>query len=248
MTASSFPAVAVRDDAGRLSAWRYEGAADAVGGVVEFPVVSAEEASRAAGEAAQAERIERRRDDCFGGRFVSYTAATFGRLASDIPKAARDAAEGYAAGFDRVHANGAGLVLFGGYGTGKTYLAACVCNAVIKAGWAARMRTVGDLIDAANATRGGLSRVLEDLTAKKPLVVIDDLGGERSSDYMGEQVFAIMDWLVSTRTPRIVTCNLTRQQLERPDARSARVIDRVKWFAQIVHVNGRNYRQGGLHV
>ena len=243
MSAASLPPVKVYDETGRLIAYRYdrEGAED-----VEFPVVYADELESGMSVQTARETVRRRRQECFSGRYTAYRNATFSTLAPDMPKAARAACEEFAAEFTDMQATGAGLVLFGGYGVGKTYLACAVANAVIDARGAAHIVTASDLMAAGKAEKGGLAAVLRQMTARtpRPLVVLDDLGSERGTDYMSEQVFDIVDWLVSTRTPRIVTGNFTQTQLARPDQTAARVIDRVKWRSRLVEVKGVNRRQG----
>lgn len=60
------------------------------------------------------------------------------------------------------------------------------------------------------------------------LLVIDDLGVERDSDYAAEQVFSIIDARTRSKLPLIVTTNLTIEELKKPDTRkNARIYDRI---------------------
>lgn len=131
----------------------------------------------------------------------------------------------YAARWDEMEKKNIGLLLWGGVGTGKTFAAHCVCNELIS-----RPEPVAACITS-------LSRVLNtgyDKTEviqriqRTPLVVFDDLGAERSSEYALETVFLLVDERYRTRRPLIVTTNLTLDELKNPhDIDRKRIYDRV---------------------
>ena len=61
-----------------------------------------------------------------------------------------------------------------------------------------------------------------------PLLIIDDLGVERNSEFAREQVFNIIDSRYRSQLPMIVTTNLTVDELKNPaDLARARIYDRV---------------------
>ena len=61
-----------------------------------------------------------------------------------------------------------------------------------------------------------------------PLVVFDDLGAERSSEYALENVFMMVDERYRARKPLIVTSNLTLNELKNPQGMDRkRIYDRI---------------------
>lgn len=60
------------------------------------------------------------------------------------------------------------------------------------------------------------------------MLIIDDLGVERSSEYALEQVYNVVDSRYLSRLPFIVTTNLTLNELKKPlDLARARIYDRI---------------------
>lgn len=79
------------------------------------------------------------------------------------------------------------------------------------------------------------------------LLIIEDLGAERETDYALEQIYSIIDARYRSRKPLIVTINLTLQEMKRyasgSDLRYARIYDRVLQMCQPVAFIGKNFRQ-----
>ena len=76
------------------------------------------------------------------------------------------------------------------------------------------------------------------------LLIIDDLGSERSSSYMMENVFQVIDRRVCSGKPMIITTNLTVQEMrETQNLDEKRIYDRVLEYCQPICVKGENYRR-----
>ena len=61
-----------------------------------------------------------------------------------------------------------------------------------------------------------------------PLLIIDDFGMERGTEYGLEQVYNVIDSRYRSRKPLIVTTNLTLEELQHPeDTAHARIYDRL---------------------
>ena len=76
------------------------------------------------------------------------------------------------------------------------------------------------------------------------LLIIDDFGVERSSEFALEQVFNIIDGRTRARLPLIVTTNLTLQQIQNPpDTAHARIYDRLLEMCAPVRFTGGNFRR-----
>ena len=73
----------------------------------------------------------------------------------------------------------------------------------------------------------GRNQYIEDLN-RYDILVIDDLGAERKSEYMQEMVTNIIDSRYRSGLPMIITTNLSSEEIKRPDNISfARIYDRL---------------------
>jgi DNA replication protein DnaC len=114
---------------------------------------------------------------------------------------------------------GTGLWLSGDVGTGKTTLAMLVSSAAVEAGRSvaiyslprllARIRRTYD----ADATEDSFLSFFERLTSVD-LLHIDDLGAEKRSDWVLEQLYAIVDERYESERAMVVTTNLDEAALE----------------------------------
>ena len=60
------------------------------------------------------------------------------------------------------------------------------------------------------------------------LLILDDLGAERKSEYMQEQVYNIIDARYKSGLPMIITTNLTAEEMKKPsDLGNSRIYDRI---------------------
>ena len=76
------------------------------------------------------------------------------------------------------------------------------------------------------------------------LLIIDDLGVERSTEYAMEQMFFIIDSRYRSRRPMIVTTNLTLDSLQNPlDTAHARIYDRLLEMCAPILFTGENFRR-----
>ena len=85
--------------------------------------------------------------------------------------------------------------------------------------------------------------VLESLN-RYSLLVLDDLGAERSTEYMQEIVYNIVDWRYRSGKPMIVTTNLTGEQMKATDnIQLQRIYDRIFERCLPIEVNGQSRRK-----
>lgn len=130
-----------------------------------------------------------------------------------------------------------GLLLFGSVGTGKTFTAACIANALLEQGVPVVMTSLVKLID------GGSDELCSRMSAID-LLILDDLGAERSTDYALEKVYNVVDSRYRAGLPVIYTTNLTLEELKHPaDIRLARIYDRVLERCFPVEFRGVSHRK-----
>ena len=163
-------------------------------------------------------RIETLRAD--GIRDKSLTACRFdtATMSEEIVKCKR-----YADAWDDMRRENNGLLLWGNTGNGKTFAAACIANELIDRGIPAMITSFPRILNAGYDKKGIIEQV-----HYYPLMVIDDLGAERSSEYAMETVYTVIDERYKAKKPLIVTTNLTLDELCRPkDMTYQRIYDRI---------------------
>ena len=147
----------------------------------------------------------------------------------------------YADQWERMRKEGCGLLLMGPVGTGKTFYAAAIMNRVLHEGDTCAMVSAPQLV---NLCMNGQSEdVMRELN-RFGLVILDDLGAERETDFALEQLELFMDARYASGRPLIVTTNLTKAELDDPsDRRRTRIYDRAKQMACVpVLLTGRSRR------
>ena len=121
-----------------------------------------------------------------------------------------------------------GLLMYGTVGSGKTYYATCIANALLDKGYKVLVRNFSALaseIDNYSESRMEFMRWL----GKMDLLVIDDLGTQRNTEYMNELVFSVIDDRVASGKPMIITTNLKTKAMENPGSvRYERVFSRIR--------------------
>lgn len=148
--------------------------------------------------------------------------------ASRYNHSARKAAENYVNHWSLMEKDGMGLLIWGDVGTGKTYLAACIANALLDQGVPVMMTSFGRILGAMPGPVSGEQTAAVDNLMRYPLLILDDLGVERDSSYALELISHIVDARYRSGKPMIITTNLGVNQLENPDTQEkARIYDRV---------------------
>lgn len=110
------------------------------------------------------------------------------------------------------------LLLTGGYGTGKTHLAAAVANQALQVGIGCIFMTVPDLLDwlrasFSEATNESFDERLEQLRTI-PLLVLDDYGTQSFSTWAQEKVFQILNQRYSNQLATLITSNVDMNDFE----------------------------------
>lgn len=179
-------------------------------------------------------RIETLRAD--GIRDKSLTACRFDKatMSDEIVKCKR-----YADAWDDMRRENSGLLLWGNTGNGKTFAAACIANELIDRGIPAMITSFPRILNAGCDKQEIIKQV-----RYYPLLVIDDLGAERSSEYAMETVYTVIDERYKSKKPLIVTTNLTLDELCKPKNMDyQRIYDRVIEMCTPLVFKGDNLRR-----
>lgn len=76
------------------------------------------------------------------------------------------------------------------------------------------------------------------------LLIIDDLGVERNTEYAMEQMFHVIDCRYRSRKPMIITTNLKLEEIKNPpDLAHARIYDRILERCAPILFDGKNFRE-----
>lgn len=176
--------------------------------------------------------------------FAHCTFETYPGCAASKP--ALDAVQAWSVGGDN------SLLLYGTFGTGKTGLAVAAMRHRIEAdGVDALFLTTPQLLDRIRSTYGPRrmddespdeSQVL-DAVRSAGLLVLDDLGAERPSDWVQEKLFVIINHRHDNMLPTIFTSNLN------PEGLAKHLGERIAWriveMATVIRVDGPNLRARG---
>ena len=179
-------------------------------------------------------RIETLRAD--GIRDKSLMACRFdtATMSEEIVKCKR-----YADAWDDMRRENSGLLLWGNTGNGKTFAAACIANELIDRGIPAMITSFPRILNAGYDRQEIIKQV-----RYYPLLVIDDLGAERSSEYAMETVYTVIDERYKSKKPLIVTTNLTLDELCKPKNMDyQRIYDRVIEMCTPLVFKGDNLRR-----
>lgn len=156
------------------------------------------------------------------------------------------AARKYVENFDEMKKRGQGLLLFGEVGTGKTFISACIANALIDKGYPCLVTNFARLVNTLSGMFDGKQNYIDNLN-NFDLLVIDDLASERDTEYMGEIVQNIIDSRYRAGLPLIITTNLTSDELKRPaEIRKKRIYSRLFEMCFPIEVKGKDRRKQKL--
>lgn len=152
------------------------------------------------------------------------------------------AMKNYVEHFPELRGSGKGLLLYGEVGTGKSVMSAMVVNALIDKSYPCLMTNFSRLVNKVSGLWEEKQDYLDSLT-RFALIAIDDLGVERDSDFMNENVTTIIDSLYRAKVPMIVSTNLdVKEMRDEKDVRRKRVFDRLLQVCHPIHFDGPSQR------
>jgi DNA replication protein DnaC len=136
------------------------------------------------------------------------------------------------------------LVLKGGFGSGKTHLAAAIANFQLEHGRPVAYVVVPDLLDHLRAAYAPASEASFDerfeMVRTAPLLILDDLGAHSSTPWAQEKLYQILNHRYNAQLPTVITTN---SDIEDLDPRLQSRIAELEWSA-MVHILAPDYRAG----
>lgn len=126
------------------------------------------------------------------------------------------------------------LLLEGGYGCGKTHLAAAIANNAVNAGTPTLFITVPDLLDSLRFAFNDPETTFEqrfDGIRNVDLLILDDFGTQNSTSWAQEKIFQIMNYRYINKLATVITTNLMLDAFEgrvRSRLQDAEVVNHLK--------------------
>lgn len=147
--------------------------------------------------------------------------------------------------FDQLLTENKGLMFFGPTGTGKTYTAACIANALYEKGIPVVMTSLPRLTDSIEFgdDKKSAQAIIERFN-RADLLIIDDLGIERLSSFAQEKAYEFINGRYEAKKPLLITTNLTIEELTKtPSLELRRVYERITEFCHAVEFTGPSIRR-----
>jgi DNA replication protein DnaC len=183
-------------------------------------------------------------------RGVSFDRPPVSDMARDLQtKIAVNEVRAFVDDLDTRLQEGRGLWLFGDTGTGKTTLAMLISKAALEAGKTVAIYSLPKLLARIRRTYdsepGGDSYLsfFERLTSVD-LLHIDDLGAEKRSDWVLEQLYALVNERYEAQRSILITTNLPHPELE--EQIGSRTVSRLTQICDEVEVRGEDRRYGSI--
>ncbi|MCD8013811.1 MAG: ATP-binding protein [Lachnospiraceae bacterium] len=150
----------------------------------------------------------------------------------------------YVEKWEEMKATSTGLLLWGNTGTGKSFFAGCIANALLDQGIPVLMTNFARILNTLTGMYSDDRNEFIDSLNRYSLLIIDDLGAERNSEYSREQVFNVIDSRYRSRKPLIVTTNLTLSEMKgTTDIARKRIYDRILERCVPIRINNQNIRE-----
>jgi DNA replication protein DnaC len=164
---------------------------------------------------------------------AKFREATFDRFrVMDWNKGLYELGKAYATDFDKMESANHSMLFTGTVGCGKSFLAACICNALLDKGVPLICTSMVKLL---GMVKGDDCDDVIGRMRDARLLVIDDLGAERGTDYALERVYDVVDSRYRMKKPVIFTTNLSADAMaQERDLRYWRVYDRVLEICAVV--------------
>lgn len=152
----------------------------------------------------------------------------------------------YCKGYARQIASGTqqeSLLLTGDVGRGKTFLASAIANVAVEARRSVVYFTFSEFVDllrlnkfeTEEAYRDGVQRLMD-----ADLIVMDDLGAERKTEFVGQELFNVINHRMNCRLPIIVSTNLTPGEIE--EVYGPRIASRLLNGFEVMLLRGEDVR------
>lgn len=177
-----------------------------------------------------------------GKRFRECTFDTF-KLYPEIQEAFESISD-FCENFEEYKDKGTGLLLKGNAGCGKTHLVSSLAHQLIFMGHTVRFVMVPVLLENIRQSYSknnpdGESNIIQELS-RIELLVLDDIGSERPTDWVREQLFILINSRYENMRPIVTTTNCQGKELS--DRLGTRTISRLVEASKVINITAGDYR------
>lgn len=171
------------------------------------------------------QRMDRlRRDGITDSAYLQHTFAQDDRRNPDVSKVCQK----YVDNWEQMRADNIGILFYGDVGTGKSFLACAIANALLERLVSVSVTNFPRILNSLQGSFDDERQKRIDRLQHYALLVIDDLGVERDTSYSAEQVYNVIDTRARSGKPLIVSTNLSLKDLQNPPSLAyKRIYDRV---------------------
>ena len=153
-------------------------------------------------------------------------------------------AKKYVANFDTMKKKGQGILFYGDVGTGKSYTAAAIANELLDMMKPVIMTSFIRLLEELRKFNDEASELYVDRLNEADLLIVDDLGAERGTDFALEKVYDVVDSRYRSGRPMILTTNLEVSFMRQcTDIRYSRIYDRIFEMCYPFRTTGPSWRK-----
>ena len=205
-----------------------------------------EERKRIQEERERQEKIAEIKKRCFIER--NQENYTFGNADESTDKELLKKVKKYVEQFEKMKEENIGLIIYGGVGTGKTYITCSIVNAIIeKYLYECKVMNFSQILNELQNGGFNLNRneYIDSLT-RKTLLVIDDFGIERDTEYALEQIYNVINARYQKQKPTIITTNLDYKDLEKEvpyNLMLSRIYSRIIEMGVPLKITGKDRRK-----
>ncbi len=155
-----------------------------------------------------------------------------------------DKARTYAECWNDFSKDGIGLLLFGDVGTGKSYVAGCIANALIDQMTTVLFVPMSDVVNRMQGNFGADRENYMKYLMRPDLLILDDLGAERNTSFGKERVFDVVNRRLLSRKPMIITTNISLATMKAAtDLDDKRIYDRILEVTIPIQFKGQSFRE-----
>lgn len=155
-----------------------------------------------------------------------------------------------------VKEKGFGIYIYGGSGTGKTHLTACMANELIKKQHQVLFTNFFEIGKLIKSTFNGKGNEIEQINriAEVDFLFIDDIGTERvlnrgEDTWMQEKIFEVLNKRYNKKKSTIFTSNYSIKELIEERGMMTKTVDRIVEMSNLIaKVEGNSYRITGRNT
>ena len=161
---------------------------------------------------------------------------------ADMSDAVMHKAKSYVDNWEEMKRNHIGCLFWGPVGTGKSYIAGCIANELLKREVTVKMTNFNTIIDDIFPLADKTEYI--NALASYQLLIIDDLGVERNSEYALGIIFSVIDRRIRSGRPLIITTNLPLKEIKNETMLDKRrIYDRILEMCTPMYVGGTSKRE-----